>query len=164
MEFIYGGLLPILGMLLSFGLLFLIIFVFTRARQRRLELQADLQGKLIDRFGSTPELVAFLQSPAGREFVLGVQQGPLHYTRERVISGFRRSIVLTLLGVALTALEMYDHGFLPFGLVVLCLGLGYLGATIVTMKLSRSMSYAPVPPSFASPRAPDSTSLTTTEV
>lgn len=164
MEFIYGGLLPILGMLLSFGMLFVIIFVFTRARQRRLELQAELQGKLIDRFSSTPELVAFLQSPAGREFVTGVQQGPIRYTRERVISGFRRSIVLTLLGVALTSLEMYDHGFLPFGLIVLCLGLGYLGATIVTMKLSSSMADAPLPPSFTAPHPSESTSLTTTEV
>lgn len=156
MEFVYGGLIPILGMLIGFAMVIGIIVIFTRARQRRMEIQAELQSKLIERFGSTPDLVAFLQSPAGREFVTGVQQGPMKYTRERIISGFRRSIVLTMLGLALTGLEFYEHGFLPFGLIVLFLGLGYLGATIVSMKLSHSM----IEP--ASPYTSSSAGITTT--
>ncbi len=161
MEFIYGGLIPILGMLLGFGMVIVLIMVVTRARQRRQELQAELQGKLIERFGSTPDLINFLQSAAGREFVMGVQQGPIKYTRERIISGFRRSIVLSALGAALTLLTLVDRDFLPFGLIVLFLGLGYLGATMVSMKLVHGLPGDAEPSAPTYTRPPDSTSLTT---
>lgn len=161
MEFIYGGLIPILGMLLGFGMVIVLIMVLTRSRQRRLELQSELQGKLIERFGSTPDLINFLQSPAGREFVMGVQQGPLKYTRERIISGFRRSIVLSALGAALTLLTLVDHDFLPFGVIVLFLGLGYFAATMVSMKLAHGLPADAAPGAPGYTRPPDSNSLTT---
>ena len=62
-----------------------------------------MQTKLIDRFGSAPELVSFLHSPAGRQFVTGVQSAPDVLTRERILSGFTRGVVLSTLGLAFMA-------------------------------------------------------------
>src|SRR6188508_1674376 len=138
--------IPIVGILASFSAAVLIVFFVTQARRRRVELQAEMQTKLIERFGSAPEMIAFLQSPAGREFVAGVQTAPINQLRERILGGFTRSIVLTALGVAFMFLTFYDsNDFVVPGAIVLSLGIGYFIATIVSWKLSSSLSAGEAP-------------------
>ena len=138
--------IPITGILASFTAAVLIVFFVTRARQRRVELQAEMQTKLIERFGSAPEMIAFLQSPAGREFVAGVQSAPVNLMRERILGGFTRSIVLTSLGVAFMFLTFYDNNdFVVPGAIVLSLGIGYFIATLVSWKLSSSLTASEAP-------------------
>lgn len=133
--------IPIISILASFTAAVLIVLFVTRARQRRAELQAEMQSKLIERFGSAPEMIQFLQSPAGREFVAGVQAAPINRTRERILGGFTRSIVLTSLGAAFMFLTFYDdNDFIVPGAIVLSLGIGYFIATIVSWKLSSSLA------------------------
>lgn len=133
--------IPIVAIISSFGATVLIVYYVTRARQRRVELQAEMQAKLIDRFGSAPEMVTFLQSPAGREFVAGVQTTPVNLTRERVLGGFTRSIILTALGAGFLFLTFYeDDGFIIPGALVLSLGIGYFIATVVSWRLSASLA------------------------
>jgi hypothetical protein len=118
----------------------------TRARQRRAEVQIELQSKLIDRFGSAPELIQFLHSPAGREFISGVGSGSAMLTRERLMSGFTRAIVLTMLGVAFGVLTFtFEEGFAIPAALLLALGLGYLIATIVTYKLAGKIHFGDAP-------------------
>jgi hypothetical protein len=127
----------LLGMILSFGMVLSIVIVITKARQRRLEIQADLQSKLIEKFGSTAELIEFLQSPVGRQFVNGVQTGNTIMVRDRVLSGYRRAIVLSFFGGAFIVLWMIT-GFIGLawpGVLILALGLGYLVATMTTARL-----------------------------
>jgi len=133
--------IPIVGMLSSFGSAVLIVYFVTRARQRRVELQTEMQAKLVERFGSATDLVSFLQSPAGREFVAGVQVAPINQTRERILRGLTASIVLTALGagfIFLTFLE--DRDFVIPGTIVLSLGIGYFIATIISWRLSASLN------------------------
>ena len=92
--------IPIIGILASSTMVVLVVFFVTRGRQRRVEAQVEMQAKLIDRFGSAPELVSFLHSPAGRQFITGVQSAPDVLTRERILSGFTRAVVLSSLGLA----------------------------------------------------------------
>ena len=108
-------------------------------RKRRIELQAEVQTKLIERFGSTPELIEFLKSESGRDFVNGVQKGAIVVTQERVLAGIRRAIVLTFLGLGFVAMWIvFDQFFAIPAILFLSLGLGFLAATIVSAKLSRS--------------------------
>lgn len=133
-------LIPIFGMLSSTVMVVLIVYFVSRARQRRAEVQAEVQTKLIDRFGSAPELIDFLQSPAGRQFVSGVQSAPAVMARERILSGFSRSIILSMLGAAFLALTFfYDPDFAVPAAILFCLGLGYLIATFVAYRLSSQM-------------------------
>jgi hypothetical protein len=143
--------LPILAMLLSFAMVAFIVLIVTRARQRRLELQTELQSKLIEKFGSSVELVNFLQSPVGRQFVNGVQTGNIVRMQDRILAGYRRAIVLSFLGLAFIALWiiMGSVGLAWPGVLLLALGLGYLVATIATEKLTtatESQTYVPRPP------------------
>jgi hypothetical protein len=132
--------IAIMGMLTSTAMVVLVVYFVARARQRRAELQAEVQAKLIDRFGSAPELVDFLQSPAGRQFVSGVQGVPGALARERIMSGFTRSIVLSMLGAAFLGLTFfYNDDFAVPAAILLSLGIGYFIATFVSWRLSASM-------------------------
>ena len=128
--------IPIVGMLTSSVTVVLVVYFVTRSRQRRVEAQIEMQSRLIDRFGSGAELVNFLHSPAGRQFVTGVQTAPDLLTRERIMSGFTRAIVLSCLGAAFVVLAIADNGdwSIPAA-IVFSLGIGYLLATVVSYKL-----------------------------
>lgn len=135
MEFI-----PIVGMLTSTAMVVLIVYFVSRARQRKAEVQAEVQTRLIDRFGTAPELIQFLQSPAGREFVSGVQSAPGNYARERILSGFSRSIILTMLGAAFLGLTFfYNDDFAVPAAILFSLGVGHFLATMVSYRLSTRM-------------------------
>ena len=132
--------IPIIGMLSSSATVVLIVYFVTKARQRRVEVQVEMQSRLIDRFGTAPELVEFLHSPAGRSFVSGVEGVPAALTRERLLSGFSRAIVLTMLGTAFLFLAIYDNKdwAIPAA-IIFFLGIGYLIATYVSYKLSAKL-------------------------
>jgi hypothetical protein len=146
-EFLQEGIFPLLGMLLSFAMVVFIVLIVTRARQRRLELQTELQSKLIEKFGSSVELVNFLQSPVGRQFVNGVQTGNIVRMQDRILAGYRSAIVLSFLGLAFIALWiiMGSVGLAWPGVLLLALGLGYLFATLATQHLTSSSSSQVIP-------------------
>ncbi|HVE72843.1 MAG TPA: hypothetical protein VNI54_15865 [Thermoanaerobaculia bacterium] len=132
--------MAICGMFTSTIMVVLVVYFVARAKQRRAELQAEVQTRLIDRFGSAPELVDFLQSPAGRQFVSGVQGVSGVLARERIMSGFTRSIVLTTLGAAFLALTAFhSESFAVPAAILFSLGIGYFLATLVTWRLSAGL-------------------------
>ena len=133
--------IPIVAIISSFVAAIAIVFMVTHARQRRVELQTEMQTKLIERFGSAPEMVEFLQTPAGRNFVAGVQIAPAIVARDRVLGGFTRAIVLTALGASFLFLTWFDDDdFVVPAAILLSLGIGYLIATFVSYKLSASLT------------------------
>ena len=132
--------IPIVAIIANSAMVVLIVYFVARSRQRRIEVQAEVQAKLLDRFGSAPELIDFLHSPAGKQFVTGVQSAPAILTRERLMSGFSRSIILSMLGAAFLLLTFfYDDDFAIPAAILLSLGVGYLIATLVSYKLSGSL-------------------------
>src|ERR1051326_4621437 len=133
--------IPGVAILSSFGAAVLIMYFITRTRQRRAELQAEMQSKLIDRFGSAPEMITFLQSDAGRDFVAGVQSAPETLLRDRIIGSFTRSIILTSFGGGFVFLAFWaDDAFAIPAALLFSLGIGYFIATIVSWKLSTSLT------------------------
>ncbi|GAC1429452.1 MAG: hypothetical protein NVSMB68_01680 [Thermoanaerobaculia bacterium] len=139
-EFITEGLIPLLGMLMSFAGVIAIVYIVTRARQRRVEIQAELQSKLIEKFDSATELATFLHSPAGKSFVSGVQNANVGNVRDRVAAGYSRAITLSFLGAGFLAMWLItgQTGLAWPGVLLLALGLGYLVATLTTSRLSQS--------------------------
>jgi hypothetical protein len=130
--------IPIIGILASSATAIWIVAVITRSRQARVEAQVQMQSKLIERFGSAPELVQFLQSEAGQKFVSGVTSAPTFFARERIVSGFTRAIIMTALGLAFVFLAAFqdESGWIVPAAVVFALGLGYLAATFVTYRFA----------------------------
>src|ERR1700693_3108877 len=99
--------IAIFGSLGSFTTVIVVIWLIVRTRQRRNELHAEVQMKLIEKFGSSTEFVHFLESQAGREFLLQ----PMIDARRRVISGISAGTVLGCLGIGFLILGFGDEGF-----------------------------------------------------
>jgi hypothetical protein len=141
--------IPIIGIVASSTMVVLVVYFVTRGRQRRVEAQVQMQSRLIDRFGSAPELVTFLHSPAGRQFITGVQGAPEVLTRERIMSGFTRAIVLTMLGLAFLFLTFVDNqDWAVPAAIVFSLGIGYFLATFISYKLSAKVRAGELEPSL----------------
>src|SRR5437588_2981980 len=133
-------LLPVIISVAFFGMIVWIVSLGTNAKNRRAQAQAEVQTKLIERFGTSKEFIEFLQSPAGQRFVSGVEMNTALYARDRIIRGFGTGIVLSLLGVGFLAIWLFDHngGFVYPGFILLGLGLGFFLSAIVSLKLSKS--------------------------
>ena len=133
--------IPIVGIVTSSAMVIWVVALVTNARTRRVEAQVQMQSKLIERFGSAPELIEFLHSPAGRQFVAGVQSAPAALARERIMSGFTRAIIMTALGAAFVVIAVIDDDsswYIPAS-IVFSLGIGYLLATFVSWRFSRGL-------------------------
>ena len=132
--------IPIIISLGFFAMVVIIVWLGTSSKNRRAQVQADVQSKLIERFGTAKEFIDFLQSPAGREFVTGVEVTTTLYARDRIISGFSKGTVLSLLGLGFLAIWVADHnrGFMYPGFILLGLGAGFFLSTLVALKLQKS--------------------------
>jgi hypothetical protein len=135
-------LIPITISLGFFAMVMFIVWAKSHAAAQQARYNSEVQTKLIDRFGSGPEMIAFLKSPEGQQFATGISKLPKLAARDRVVSGFTRAIFLTFLGLAFLALEfteMENPGFIITGAILTALGLANLVSAWVSLKLSRRM-------------------------
>jgi hypothetical protein len=119
-----------------------IVFTVARSKARQAEMQAQVQARLIDRFSSAPELVDFLHSKAGKEFLGGVETLPRLHASDRILGGIRKGIITGILGLGFLALclspEVGNDGFLITGAILTAIGVGYFISTYVSIRLSRA--------------------------
>ena len=127
--------IAIFGSLGSFTTLILVIWLVVRARQRRNELRAEVQMKLIEKFGSSTEFVHFLESQAGRDFL----HQPMVDARRRVISTISAGTVLGCLGVGFLILGFGDEGFFVPAFILIALGAGFIVSATLSMKLMKRL-------------------------
>ena len=148
MEAVYV-LIPITISVTFFGMIAFVVWAKSNAKAQQARYNAEVQSKLIERFGSGPELIDFLKSPEGQEFATGLSKLPKLAARDRVIGGFTRAIFLTLLGIAFLLLcfsDIGNPGFLIAGAVLTALGLANLISSMVSLRLSKRMGLGPDDP------------------
>ena len=147
--------IPIFSIILSFAAAIVIVIVVSHSRTRRLQMQVDLQSKLIDKFGSSAELVAFLQSDAGKAFVTGVQGAPARVTRERATAGIRTGIFFTAIGLAFMIMWLItgEVGLAWPGVFMLLMGLAYFASAYSVKRASQSLAERVQTPQPAQPSA-----------
>jgi hypothetical protein len=126
-----------------FGLLgFVVWTVFSTIRRyKTAKLQAGVQNKLLEKFGSGQELLAYVQSDAGKQFLdsLTMEQGSPY---GRILGATQAGAILVLLGVGLLFLRGRVSGagdeFLVSGTLALCLGIGFGLAAALSYFFSKS--------------------------
>lgn len=127
-----------------FAVVALIIWIIfsTIRRYNTTKLQAGLQTKLIEKFGTGQDLLAYVQSEAGKRFLESLtmeQRTPYG----RILGAAQASVILALVGLALLFLRGRvagaDEGFLVFGTIILSLGVGFGLAAALSYFLSKSL-------------------------
>jgi ABC-type multidrug transport system fused ATPase/permease subunit len=120
-----------------------------RRWQRAAAVQKEMQSKLMDRLTSSQELLAYLESPAGRR-VLDVGVAPMDAPApQRVAAPVNRILWAVQVGVVLIVVGLAVAGFFPgasdsdavrafrfLGSVVAALGAGFVLSALVSWMLS----------------------------
>jgi hypothetical protein len=133
--------MPIVLGVTFFIMVTLVVLISARARQNIALGRADLHAKMIDRFGSAPEFLEFIQSNAGRE-MLGLEKGAAQLAaHERIIATFRRAVIVGSVGIGFLLCcispEVSNAFFIVVGCILLSLGAGFAISAFVSLKLLR---------------------------
>lgn len=140
--FDYVYLIPLILGPLSMLMITVIILGIARGRQRRTEMKAEVQTKLIDKFGSSAEFIAFLKTEEGRRFLGEIESGPRLNARDRIIRGMGKSVIVGLVGVGFLTIGFipatYNEFCIIVGFLTLALGVGLFLSAMLSLRLSRS--------------------------
>lgn len=130
----YGLALVILGQIFFTAFLLFLVAAFLRDRSRQ---RGELQMRLLDRFSSAPELLAYLDSEAGRTLREALT-GRRFLAVRQVLGALQLGIVLAALGggLFLAAFRTGDSDLWVAAAVCAAVGVGLLAAALVSKQLS----------------------------
>lgn len=130
------------------GVIWLIKTLVEYRRWSRLsKVQTEVHNKLLDRFTSNEDLLAYIQTPAGKRFL---ESAPIAVESPRSIGAplgrilwsAQAGAVLTVLGLGLevvsrNALEEVAPPLAAFGAVIISLGVGFIVSAFLAYALTR---------------------------
>lgn len=138
-----GYLVPVFISLGLFAMLSVISVALSTNRRQQIEakFRADVQNKLLDRFGSSKEFVDFLQSDGGEKFLSPVVASSPVGPREKVISAIKTGVIMAFLGggFAMASSRIDDDGMMVPALLLMMLGLGFVVSGLVSQRLATSL-------------------------
>jgi hypothetical protein len=148
--------IPFLVFLCILGALLWLTHVLLENRRwnRIFKLQTDVHGRLIERFGTSQEVLTYMGTDAGKRFLeatpiaVGFERSqPVPSPVARVLTPLQIGVVMTLLGVGLLSLRHSipdgSAAFLVIGMVVLMPGLGFIISAGITWGLARHLGLMP---------------------
>jgi hypothetical protein len=130
------------------------VLLENRRWNRIFKLQTDVHGRLIERFGTSQEVLTYMGTDAGKRFLEATpiavgfeRQQPVPSPVARVLTPLQIGVVMTLLGVGLLSLRHSLTGdggaLLVIGTVVLMPGLGFIISAGITWVLARHLGLMP---------------------
>lgn len=154
-ELVNDG-IPFLVFVCILGALLWLTHVLLENRRwgRIFQLQTDVHGRLIERFGTSQEVLTYMSTDAGKRFLEATpiavgfeRQPPVPSPVARVLTPLQIGIVMTLLGIGLLSLRhsVTDGAIalLVIGTVVLMPGLGFIISAGITWVLARHLGLMP---------------------
>jgi hypothetical protein len=133
------------------------MIVTSRRWNKLSKVQYDVHSKLLERFTTNEDLLAYMQTPAGRRFL---ESAPIRLPDEprtmtapfsRILWSVQAGIVLVLTGIGLlyvssTFIDEPAQFFMVIGVVTLALGGGFIVSAVAAYGLSRKLGLLdPVP-------------------
>jgi len=129
----------------SVGFYIMVTIIVTaniRGKSERAKAQADVQAKMIERFGTAPEFIEFLRTAEGKQVMGTIEKTQERNALDRVVGGFSRATILAFLGLGFLAINFFEDtrfsGFIIAGFILLGLGLGFVFSSLVALRLSRN--------------------------
>jgi hypothetical protein len=133
------------------------VFVENRRWSRIFKLQSEVHARLIDKFSSSQELAAYMETDAGKRF-LEAAPIPLHLESgqrvpnavARVLTPIQIGVVLVLLGVGFLMLRHmgpdYEIPMRVLGVIILMPGIGFILSAGITWVLAARLGLMPLGP------------------
>ncbi len=154
---------PVLGIATFLGAVLwaLRVFVENRRWTRTFKLQSEVHARLIDKFGSSQELAAYMETEAGKRF-LEAAPIPLHYDSgqrmpnavARILTPIQIGTVLILLGSGFLVLRHigvdYEIPMRILGVLTLMPGIGFILSAGLTWLLAARLGLMPPSTNFSS--------------
>jgi predicted lipid-binding transport protein (Tim44 family) len=154
-----GGLAGILAVGAMIGVLTWVIRAIINHRRwiKSSQVQAEVHTKLMDRMSTNEELLAYIQSPAGRRFL---EAAPIMPEPEAPVSSapvgaiiwsMMAGIVLATVGAGFrvaagTIADDVQRAFTVVGIILLALGIGFLIASLMAFMVSARLGLFPARP------------------
>ena len=148
-QMILGGIgLTLLGSTMTGVFVWLVKTAIDHRRWLRLSrIQTDVHTKLLDRLGTNDELMAYIQSPAGRRFLesapITVEQEPRAALAplSRILWSMQAGVVLSVLGIGFWVVQTrtipeISDGFWVIGVLIAALGIGFLASAVLAYVIS----------------------------
>jgi hypothetical protein len=152
MQAILAGLALFLGFVLVVGLTAwgLRTFVEHRRWLRVSKIQTDAHSKLLDRLTSNEDLLAYIQSPAGRQFLEAApfptlpKPPAISAPINRILWSVQAGVVLVLAGAGLWVgrgfvVDELAPGFSVMAVMIMFLGAGFVISALVAYALSKML-------------------------
>jgi hypothetical protein len=149
---VLGGMAAFIGVGMAIGLITWLIrtFIDYRRWSRLSKVQAEVHTKLLDRFGSNEDLLAYIQSPAGGKFLeltpIKLDAGPrtLGAPMGRILWSIQGGVVLVAAGIGLWIISASVSGqaaqpLQAFGVLALALGIGFVVSAIISYGVARRL-------------------------
>jgi hypothetical protein len=130
------------------------IFVDSRRWNRTFKQQSEIHSRLIEKLGTSQELVAYMETEAGKRFLMAspIAAGPefgqqMPNTVSRVLTSLSTGIVLALVGVGFLLLRNAGpdtpEPMLITGTLLLMPGIGFILSAGVTWVLAKRLGLMP---------------------
>ena len=151
-----GGLAAVLAFGAMIGVVTWLVRAFTQHRRwmKASQVQAEVHSKMMDRMSTNEELLAYIQSPAGRRFLEAAPiqpeaDGPaLRAPIGPIIWSMMAGIVLSTVGVGFrvagsTIGDDVQRAFNVVGVIILALGIGFMIASLMAYVVSSRLGLFP---------------------
>ena len=147
-ETIQGFTIGTVLLAIASGVIWLVKTLIDHRRWSRLSrVQTEVHTKLLDRFSSNEDLLAYIQTPAGKKFL---ESAPINVSAPQAVSAplgrilwsAQAGAVLTVLGLGIllvsqTAIEEVAPPLAAMGSIVIALGIGFLVSASLAYRLTR---------------------------
>src|SRR5688572_4432764 len=137
--------------LIAFALAWLVRTIIEQKRWNRLSRQqTEVHNKILDRFGSSEELLAYIKTPAGSKYLESAPI-PLHAERPPQNAPVSRVLWSIQLGVIIAAGSIGmlfiggntpgdgGDGLFAMGAIGFCIGAGFIASALISLFLSRRL-------------------------
>lgn len=138
--------------LIAFALAWLVRTIIEQKRWNRLSRQqTEVHNKILDRFSSSEELLAYIKTPAGTKFLesapipLHAERAPSTSPYSRVLWSIQVGVVVAAGGLGMLmvgARETGDAstGLFALGAIAFCVGGGFIASAFISLFLTRRLS------------------------
>jgi hypothetical protein len=156
----FAGILAGIGLFIGFMTVVTILAALVkqaveyRRWLRQTRMQTEVHTKILDRMQSNDELLAYIQTPAGRNFLeftpISTESAPkvVNAPLSRILWSVQAGVVLAALGLGLryaqgSVPEEIVPAFTVLGVVVMALGIGAVVSAVVAYLLSARLGLLP---------------------